>query len=163
MKAREIMTADPACCTPEQTVSDAARLMREHDCGCMPVIDDLRTRHVVGVVTDRDLAVRALADGKGPDTAVSEVMSANPTWCAAEADLREVERIMAERQVRRVPVVDGAGGCVGILAQADLARNSGGVAVSDSELARLVERISEPTPRASRAEAERGARPRQHT
>ena len=162
MKVREIMTADPACCTPEQTVSEAAQLMREYDCGCALVVDDLRSRHLVGVVTDRDLAVRVLAARKGPETPIREVMSADPSCCTAEADLREVERVMVERQVRRVPVVDGGGGCVGVIAQADLARNSGGGGLSDRDLARVVERISQPTPWASRAEAEVGVRPAQN-
>ena len=159
MNIRGIMTADPACCTPEQTVREAARLMREYDCGCAPVVDDLRTRRLVGVVTDRDLAVRALADGKGPETLVRDVMSEETSYCTPEDDLREVERVMMERQVRRVPVVDGAGGCVGIVSQADLARNSGGRALSKRDVARVLERISEPTPWASRAQTDAGARP----
>jgi CBS domain-containing protein len=159
MNTREIMTADPACCTPEQTVREAARLMREYDCGCAPVVDDLRTRRLIGVVTDRDLAVRTLADGKGPETLVREVMSEEASCCTPEDDLREVERVMVERQVRRVPIVDGAGACVGIVAQADLARNSGGGPLSERDVARVLERISEPTPWASRAQADVGSRP----
>jgi predicted transcriptional regulator len=133
--------------------------MRENDCGCTPVVDDLRTRRLIGVVTDRDLAVRALADGKGPETLVREVMSEEASCCTTEDDVREVEQVMVERQVRRVPIVDGAGACVGIVAQADLARNSGGRALSKRDLARVVERLSEPTSSASRAHADVGMRP----
>src|SRR3954449_4709559 len=100
MKARELMTADPACCTPDDTVQSAARSMMDRDCGCLPVVDDLGTRHVVGVVTDRDLATRALARGRGPDTLVRDVMSERPTCCSPASELGEVEQIMAEHQVR---------------------------------------------------------------
>jgi CBS domain-containing protein len=142
MKARELMTAQPACCTPEETVGDAARLMKEHDCGCIPVVEDKQTDRLVGVVTDRDIACRCTAKNKGPDTPVAEVMSRDPRCCSPDDDVDKVERIMAEAQVRRVPVVDQRGCCVGMIAQADLALNQR--AASDSEVGRIVERISEP-------------------
>lgn len=134
--------------------------MREHDCGCLPVVEDQEAKRVVGVVTDRDLACRCLAEGKGADTRVEEAMSSDPSCCAADADVDEVERIMAERQVRRVPVVDAQGCCVGMVAQADLARQDRGV--SDREVGRVVERISEPTG-VPRREANVGVRPEQLT
>jgi CBS domain-containing protein len=142
MKARELMTAQPACCTPDDTVADAARLMKEHDCGCIPVVEDKETDRLVGVVTDRDIACRCTAEDKGPDTRVDEVMSRDPKCCSPEDDVDRVERIMAEAQVRRVPVVDQRGCCVGIIAQADLALNQR--AASESEVGQIVERISEP-------------------
>jgi CBS domain-containing protein len=144
MKAREIMTAGPTCCTPQETARDAARKMVENDCGCLPVVDDMDSKHITGVVTDRDLAARGLAEGKGADTPVREVMSARPSCCGPDADVEEVERIMAERQVRRVPVIDEEDRVVGIIAQADLARSR---AASDDETGRVVERISEPSDR----------------
>jgi CBS domain-containing protein len=139
MKARELMTAQPACCTPDETVGEAARLMKEHDCGCIPVVEDGR---LVGVITDRDIACRCTAEGKGPETPVAEAMSRNPKSCSPDDEVDTVERIMAEAQVRRVPVVDQRGYCIGIVAQADLALNQR--AASDSEVGRIVERISEP-------------------
>jgi CBS domain-containing protein len=145
MQAREIMTQQPACCTPDETMQRAAQLMKEHDCGCLPVVEDTRTRRVIGTVTDRDLACRGLATGKGPNTAVREVMSKDPTCCRPDDDVGEVERIMADQQVRRVPVVDERGCCVGMVAQADLALHE--EAVSSSEVGRIVERISEPAGR----------------
>jgi CBS domain-containing protein len=145
MKAREIMTENPACCTPDETMQRAAQLMLEHDCGCLPVVEDTRSKKVIGTVTDRDLACRGLAAGKGPDTAVRGVMSKDPTCCRADDDVHDVEAVMAEKQVRRVPVVDGKGCCIGMVAQADLALHS--EAISDSEVGRVVERISEPTSR----------------
>lgn len=156
MKAQEIMTANPACCTPDDPVERAAQLMIENDCGCVPVIEDTRTRRLVGVVTDRDLACRCLGEGKGADTPVREVMSAEPSCCTPESDVQEVERIMAERQVRRVPVIDDQGCCVGMIAQADLARAEPGV--GDREVGRVVEQVSEPTGSA-RSRADAGVRP----
>lgn len=144
MKAQDIMTRSPACCTPTDSAQRAAELMREYDCGCLPVVEDQEVKRVVGVVTDRDLTCRGLASGHGPDIPVRDLMSSEPSCCTAETDVREVERIMAERQVRRVPVIDHAGCCVGMVSQADLAR--GGRPVSDRDLARVIERVSEPTP-----------------
>lgn len=156
MQARDLMTANPVCCTPADTAQAAARRMIEHDCGCIPVVDDLERRHLVGVVTDRDLAARALAQGKGPETPVQELMSEHPSCCIPETEIEEVERIMMDRQVRRVPVVDEHGRCIGIIAQADLARDR--LATSNRDVGRVVERISQPTGQA-RADAITGVSP----
>lgn len=142
MKARELMTTDPACCTPDQTIRDAAQLMRECDCGCIPVVQDSASRKLVGVVTDRDITVRAAALGKGPETLVRDVMSLGPRCCSPDDDVETIEKIMSDEQVRRVPVVDEQGCCVGMVSQADLALNNG--AASEKEVGRVVERISEP-------------------
>ena len=146
MKVQELMTPCPACCTPDDTARRAARLMSENDCGCLPVVEGRNSDRVVGIVTDRDIALRAVALGKGPDTPIGEIMTADPGCCVADADVQEVEHLMADRQVRRVVIVDGAGCCVGIVAQADLAREAErGRDVSEREVARVVERISEPS------------------
>jgi CBS domain-containing protein len=142
VKARELMTADPACCTPEQAIQDAARLMQECDCGCIPVVKDHESRELMGVITDRDIALRATAQGRGPETLVREVMSHGPKCCGPEDSVDTVERIMSDEQVRRVPVVDERGCCVGMISQADLALNER--AASENEVGRVVERISEP-------------------
>ncbi len=143
MQVREIMSRDPQCCTPDDTLQRAARLMADCDCGCIPVVEGGDRKRVVGVITDRDIAVRGVAKGKTPDSKVNDVMSPSPSCCKADDDVEEVERIMTEKQVRRVPVIDGEGCCVGIVAQADLARNN--LAASDREVGRIVEKISEPT------------------
>lgn len=143
MKAEQMMTKDPVCCTPSDTAQQAARHMRDNDCGCLPVVEEQETRKLVGVVTDRDIALRAVAEGRGPNTRVEELMSRDPSCCGPGSDVAEAEKIMATRQVRRVPVVDGDGCCVGIIAQADIARR-GERDVSDEEVGRIVERISEP-------------------
>jgi CBS domain-containing protein len=142
MKASELMTPQPACCTPEDTIRLASQLMREHDCGCIPVVEDKESNRLAGVVTDRDIACRCTAEGKGPDTKVKEAMTRDPKCCQGNDDVAVVENIMAEAQVRRVPVVDSKGCCVGMIAQADLATNTR--AATDSEVGKVVERISEP-------------------
>lgn len=112
----------------------------------------MESKEIVGKVTDRDLASRCLGEGKGAETQVSDVMSANPRCCTRESDIDEVERIMAERQVRRVPVVDENNCCVGMIAQADLAWSD---RASSRDVRRTVEQISEPT----RANVHVGVRP----
>jgi CBS domain-containing protein len=146
MRVQDIMTADPACCTTDDTIAAAARLMEEHDCGCIPVIAPNDDARVVGVITDRDIAVRAVARGRDPDTTVGDLMTRSPYCCGPDADVNDVERLMAEQQVRRITVVDEAGRCVGVLAQADLARAAErGRDVTDSDVGQLVEAISEPS------------------
>jgi CBS domain-containing protein len=141
MKAQDLMTMNPASCTPSSTVREAAQLMREHDCGCIPVVEG-ESKRLVGVLTDRDVACRCVAEGRSPDTAVRDVMTTSPQCCHPEDDVAAVEQIMIEAQVRRVPVVDAKDSCVGMIAQADLALNE--EAASDREVGRVVERISEP-------------------
>jgi CBS domain-containing protein len=143
MLAKEIMTRDPQCCTPNDTLQIAARLMADFDCGCVPVLERTDRNRLVGLVTDRDIAVRGVARGKTPDSKVNDVMSPAPAFVSPEDDVEVVERIMTEKQVRRVPVVSADGQVVGIIAQADLARDDR--AVSDREVGRIVEKISEPT------------------
>ena len=156
MKARELMTSDPTCCAPDDPVQHVAQLMADKDCGCIPVVADGTDGRVLGVITDRDIAIRGVARGKGPDTRVREVMTVDPFCCSLDADVTDVERVMGDRQVRRVVVVDDAGCCVGVIAQADLARAAEGTGdVSDLELARVIERISEPAP-AGRERTTRG-------
>jgi CBS domain-containing protein len=136
------MTPDPARCTPETTAQAAAVLMRDNDCGSIPVIENTSSNRLIGTVTDRDLAVRGLATGKGPSTKISEMMTPRPVTCLPEDEVEDVRQVMIQQQVRRVPVVDTDGMLVGIVAQADLAIEDG--AASDREVGRVVEAISEP-------------------
>ena len=142
MKVKQIMTPDPACCTPDTTVKKAAALMRDNDCGSIPVVENTSSKRLVGTVTDRDLAIRGLAEGKSPDILVREVMTPDPISCVPEDEVEDLRQVMIEQQVRRVPVVDTDGRLVGIVAQADVAREDG--AASDREVGRIVEAISEP-------------------
>jgi CBS domain-containing protein len=116
--------------------------MKEHDCGSLPVIETAGGMRLIGIVTDRDIAVRGLAEGNGVDTTVHDVMSSDPSFCRPDDDISDVETVMAQRQVRRVPVVDDEGRCVGIISQADLALGKKGV--GNREVGRVVEQISEP-------------------
>ena len=136
------MTPDPARCTPDSTAQQAAALMLDHDCGSIPVVENTGSNRLIGTVTDRDLAVRGLAAGKGPDTLIREVMTLDPVTCVPEDEMEDLRQVMIEQQVRRVPVVDTDGVLVGIVAQADIAREEG--AASDREVGRIVEAISEP-------------------
>ena len=142
MRVSQIMTPDPACCTPDSTAQDAASLMKEHDCGSIPVVERLETRVLIGTVTDRDLAIRGLAAGRGPETRIRELMTNDPIAAAPEDEVEIVREVMVAQQVRRVPVVDENGVVVGIVAQADLALEDG--AASDQEVGRIVEAISDP-------------------
>jgi CBS domain-containing protein len=142
MRVFQIMTPNPACCTRDTTARDAARLMKQHDCGSIPVVETLEERRLVGTVTDRDLAIRGFAEGRGPDTPVHELMTDGPITAAPEDEGEIVREVMIAQQVRRVPVVDENGAVVGIVAQADLARVEG--AASDQEVGRIVEAISDP-------------------
>jgi CBS domain-containing protein len=142
MLIKDIMTPDPACCTPDTTARVAAGLMRERDCGAIPVVETQESRRPIGMVTDRDLAVRGFAEGRGPDTPVRELMTERPHAARADDEIETVRQVMMQQKVRRVPVTDAKGAIVGIVAQADLARHD--EAVSDRELGKVVEAISEP-------------------
>lgn len=141
-KARDIMTQSPAVCTPETHARAAASLMEQNDCGSLPVVENRDSMKLTGIVTDRDLALRILGRGQGPDTSIREALTGNVSAVKADDDLDEVERIMSGQQVRRVPVVDDRGRVIGIIAQADLARELGAVGTQD--FSRVVEKISQP-------------------
>lgn len=136
MKIAEVMTRDVRICHPEDTVHDAARTMAELDIGVLPVGD---TDRLLGMITDRDIAVRAVAEGKGPETSISEVMSPEILYCFEDEDTSEVARNMAEIKVRRLPVVDREKRLCGIVSIGDL-----GVTADDREVASAVDGISEP-------------------
>jgi CBS domain-containing protein len=136
------MTPNPVCCTPDSTAREAATLMRDNDCGSIPVVENREANRLVGMVTDRDLAIRGLAAGKGPDTRVRDLMTVAPISSAPDDEVEIVREVMVAQQVRRVPVVNDDGAVIGIVAQADIALEEG--AASDQEVGRVVEAISEP-------------------
>ena len=147
VKAQDIMTRDPSCVTPETPAREAARIMKDEGIGAVPVIKGDGSRNLVGLVTDRDIAIRVVADGNGTDVPVRQVMtSAQITTASADTDLDRVMDTMASEQVRRVPIVDARGDLVGIVSQADIVRK----AKDDSKAEETVERISEPGGRHSR-------------
>jgi len=149
MRAKEIMTKDPECCEPDDTARDAAQVMRDRDCGAVPIVDP-SSRKVIGMVTDRDLAIRAIAEGRNPDARLKDLMTPVASCCGPDDDLRDVERTMADLQVRRIPVVDAGGRVMGIISQADIARAaSRDDSVTEREIALVVEQISEPQRRSN--------------
>lgn len=122
MKVREIMTADPVCCLPEDTVQKVAATLRDKNIGAVPVVLDQGSRKLVGVITDRDLCCRALANGSNATTTrIDRIFSSNPVTCREGENVSHCEQLMQEHQVRRIPVVDGEGRCIGMVTQADLA------------------------------------------
>lgn len=140
MNAKDLMTPDPACCTRDTPVQEAARMMAQYDCGEIPVVERQDLKKVVGVVTDRDIVTRAVAEGKDLATLqVDAVMSSPAVTVQERADSDEVTRTMESHQIRRVPVVDQDGALRGIIAQADVARH-----LPRHEAGELVRDVSEP-------------------
>jgi CBS domain-containing protein len=140
-KCSDVMTPDPACCEPDDSVKNAAKIMKQHDVGAVPVVESHASRRLVGMVTDRDLAVRVLAGDRNSEQAtLRDAMSGNPVACRTDDDVQKALQLMAERQLRRMPVVDQSGRLMGIIAQADIATRVG----SDKQTGELVEAISEP-------------------
>jgi CBS domain-containing protein len=122
MKVREAMTRDVRLVKPDQPISEAARLMGELDIGALPVEENDR---LVGMITDRDIAVRAVAAGRGPDTAVREVMSREIKYCFEDQSVEEVTQNMGELRIRRLPVLTRDKRLIGILSLGDLAIDEG--------------------------------------
>jgi CBS domain-containing protein len=138
MKIQDVMTRDPHSVSPATPARDAARIMKDEDVGIVPVVEGGR---LVGVVTDRDLAVRIVAEGRDGTTTVGDVMSTGRiATCRPDEELDRAMDTMAREQLRRIPIVDERGALVGIVAQADVVRK----AHDDSKAERTVEKISEP-------------------
>ena len=136
MKVSEIMTRDVRLLSPDQTIREAASLMADIDVGSLPVGDDDR---LVGMITDRDIVIRAVAQGKSADTKVAEVMSKEILYCFDTDEIDDVARNMGKAQVRRLPVVNSDKRLVGIVSLGDLARND-----DPTTIGRTVSRVSTP-------------------
>ena len=118
----EVMTRNPVCCLPTTMVEEAAKIMKRENIGPIPVIDDEQSQTLVGIVTDRDLALKIVAEGRDvKSTKVEAVMTRKVVTCRAEDDVQKALDAMAEHQLRRIPVVDKEGKILGIIAQADVA------------------------------------------
>jgi CBS domain-containing protein len=140
MQVREIMTREPAFCTPETKLQDVARLMVDQDCGEIPVVDTKNSRKPVGVVTDRDITTRVVALGKNPsDLAARDCMSKPVVTVTPETEVERCCQVLEQHQVRRVPVIDERGQLCGIVSQADIAKHAPG-----RETAEVVRSISQP-------------------
>ena len=125
MDVRSAMTADPACCTTATPLHLVARLMVDNDCGEIPVVEDMKSRKLAGVVTDRDIATRVVAAGRNSAEACAlDCMSSPAISVSPDTTLKECCEVMETHQIRRVPVVDEQGGVVGIVSLADVVRNA---------------------------------------
>jgi CBS domain-containing protein len=119
------MTESPACCTPETGVQSVAQLMVDNDCGCIPVVESEETGKPVGVITDRDIVTRAVAEGRNPlDLTAADVMTKNVITVTPGTSIEECCDLMEQQQIRRITVVDESGSCCGIVAQADIANHA---------------------------------------
>jgi CBS domain-containing protein len=141
-KCYQLMSKDPVFCTPGDPVDVVAQLMLTEDIGSLPVIAGRQTVKLIGIITDRDLALKVVAEGRDPrSVTVDEVMTRQPVTCNANDEIRRALEIMAEHQVRRIPVLDEDGLLVGIIAQADIAERLG----EPEKTAKVVEEISKST------------------
>ncbi len=139
MKVQEIMTKNPACCMPTTSLQETAKMMVDNDCGCIPVVEDNDSKKPVGMITDRDITIRTVADGKNPlEMTVKDVMSSNVVTITTDSTAEDCCNLMEKNQVRRVAVVDENGGCCGIVAQADIA-----IKAENAKTDEVVEKISQ--------------------
>jgi CBS domain-containing protein len=142
---QEVMTKDPACCIPTMPLQQVARLMVDHDCGEIPVVESDASLRPIGVITDRDIVCRALAEGRNPmELTAGDCMTNTVVTVGSDKSVDECCKVMEHHQIRRVPVVDARGRCVGIVSQADIARR-----VSEKAVGEVVRDVSKPTGAAS--------------
>jgi CBS domain-containing protein len=142
VKAREIMTPDPETVTPEEPISRAAQIMRTYDVGMVPVVSDPDSQNLIGVITDRDIAVRHVADAHMEDCTVGAHMTRDDIETVEENDdSATVMAAMRRREVRRIPVTNRNGKLVGVIAQADIAVAD---EIPKEEVADVVKAVSEP-------------------
>lgn len=125
MSVATVMTQNPACCTPNSSLTEVARLMVENDCGEIPVVEDMMSRKLAGVITDRDIATRVVAQGRNSaDAKASDCMTTPALAVTADTSLEDCCEVMETAKIRRVPVIDDKGGVVGIVSLADVVRNA---------------------------------------
>ncbi|MDX6384045.1 MAG: hypothetical protein QOK48_1618 [Blastocatellia bacterium] len=145
MQVREMMTPDPACCTPDTKLTAVARMMIDHDCGEIPVLDNQSSKVPIGVVTDRDIVCRTVANGLNPlELTAADCMTKPIVTVTPDMSVDECCRIMEDRRIRRIPVVDDRGSCCGIVALADIALQTGKRVAGE-----IIKEVSEPTQSAS--------------
>jgi CBS domain-containing protein len=139
-KCKDVMTKDPAACQPADSITKVAGLMKQEDVGSVPVVESAESRRLTGIITDRDIVVKVIAANRAADsTMVRDAMTPNPASCRETDDVDQAVKLMKERQVRRMPIVDAEGRLTGIIAQADVATRVN----KDTKTGELVEAISE--------------------
>lgn len=138
MNVSEIMTKDPACCTPDTSLQEVAKMMVDSDCGCIPVVDGKDSMMPVGMITDRDITCRVVAKGQNPlDLTAKDAMTTSVVSVTPDTSVEDCCNLMEESQIRRVAVVDENGACCGIVAQADVANNA-----SEAKTGEVVQEVS---------------------
>ena len=138
MQVKDIMTSDPACCTPESSLMEVAKMMVDYDCGEIPVVENQEDRMPIGVVTDRDIVTRTIGAGLNPmDLSAADCMSMPVVTVTPETSFEECRRILEEKQIRRVPVVDKNGACCGIVALADITKYA-----SEQDAGKVLQEVS---------------------
>ena len=138
MQVKEIMTNNPVCATADTNLQEVARMMVDNDCGCIPIVDGEDTKRPTGMLTDRDITIRTVAEGKNPlDLTAGDVMTGDVITVTPEMSVEECGNVMETKQIRRVAVVDKNGACVGMVAQADIA-----VKGSERQAADIVQEVS---------------------
>lgn len=138
MNVKEIMTKDPACCSKDTNLQEVAKMMKDNDCGCIPVIENEDSKKPVGVITDRDICCRTVAEGKNPlDLTAADAMTSNVETVKEDTSVEDCCSLMEDKQIRRVVVVDDNGGCCGIVAQADIA-----IKTNEHKTAEVVQEVS---------------------
>ena len=139
MRVQDIMTTNPAHATPDTNLRDVVLMMVANDCGCIPVVDSHESHHVVGVITDRDICVRTVAEGRNPlELAAQDAMTRNVMTVTPQTHLDDLVKQMEEWKVRRAPVVDERGNLIGMVAQADIALQA------TPRVDEMVKEVSEP-------------------
>jgi CBS domain-containing protein len=150
VKIAELMTKNARTCRADQSLNDAAQIMWERDCGCVPVLGDDASQRVIGVITDRDIAIAAYCQGRTlKDISIRSAMSKQVCCCSPDTDARTAEQMMAKAQVRRLVVLDDGGRLLGVLSIADLAQEAahprhGGAGLRNDEVGATLASISQP-------------------
>ena len=138
MTVASVMTKSPACCTPKSSLTDVARMMIDNDCGQIPVVEDLTSHKLSGVVTDRDITTRIVAEGKNTaEASACDCMSTPCISVTANTSLKSCCEMMETHKIRRMPVVDEQGSLVGIISLADIARHT-----NNETTASLIKQVS---------------------
>jgi len=154
MRIRHVMTKDPRCCVPSDFSVKAASIMRDEHAGIVPVIESEHHRRIVGVVTDRDLCMNIVAEGRDPETvSVDECMTTAVVTCSPNDSVERVTELMRENQIRRVPVVNAEGDLQGIVSLADVVDRG---EIKTTETHETLKRVSAPTPVPSKPRAQSG-------
>jgi CBS domain-containing protein len=139
MKVSEVMTKNPACCTSDASLQEVAKMMVDNDCGAIPVVENQNQKKPIGIITDRDITVRTVAEGKNPlDLTARDAMTSSVVTVRENSSANDCFNLMEDKQIRRVAVVDENGACCGIVAQADVAQKA-----SKGETAELIKEVSE--------------------